>query len=356
MLPLLSVQFAAVAWIVINQFRGHLDLHLGERAGFVDKGYIGAGLYLVAFGFLATRFYERAAAQNRLRYPALVLRAFRSLFPIHLAAFVLLILLLGLGRLARVTLTSGNFPFDEGIGQLLMVQAWGLVRHDSWNFPSWLVSAVWAGFLLLPIVVQLGRRLGGGRLIIVAYALFFVLFAYTAHVGFLLTDLTTFGVVQMIPAMLLGAGIYYFGATTRIGASAAWLTAALAGAWVLLATALRLSDALIWPAFGLVVWAVAEKARSSPGFLAGPLAKHLGSLSIAVMVFYLPTEIAYFHGLDILLGPPEGAGRWLRLCGVFPVILAVAWIAKSGVGIACRRLSRRTRTNGRRAVVGDATP
>ena len=37
-LPLVGLQFVALAWVVLNQFRFHLNLHAGDHSGLVFKG------------------------------------------------------------------------------------------------------------------------------------------------------------------------------------------------------------------------------------------------------------------------------------------------------------------------------
>ena len=64
--PLIGLQFIALAWVVLNQFRFHLGLHAGDRSGLVFKGYLGAELFLVLTGFLICHLYASASGGGRL--------------------------------------------------------------------------------------------------------------------------------------------------------------------------------------------------------------------------------------------------------------------------------------------------
>jgi hypothetical protein len=54
--------FAALWWVVVNQFRDHLGLELGARSGLVAKGYLGADLFLVIW---VSSCAERGSAEPR---------------------------------------------------------------------------------------------------------------------------------------------------------------------------------------------------------------------------------------------------------------------------------------------------
>ncbi|HUZ13880.1 MAG TPA: hypothetical protein VMU93_13660 [Caulobacteraceae bacterium] len=154
---MLAVQFLAVAWIVVNQFRDHLGLDAGARSGLVAKGYIGAGLFFVAGGFLLAAC--RGARPLSGRFGGVLWRRLAFLYPLHLivlgamAAALLMAPVVG-DPLHRASFAPGDLPAN-----LLLVQAWGAVRTDSWNFPSWLISADWFSYVAYPATGR-GSRSG----------------------------------------------------------------------------------------------------------------------------------------------------------------------------------------------------
>jgi peptidoglycan/LPS O-acetylase OafA/YrhL len=92
------------------------------------------------------------------------------------------------------------------------------------------------------------------------------------------------------------------------------------------AALLRLNDLVIWPAFGALVFSLAETAKTTrPALSRAPL-PYLGRIAYSIYLVYLPVDIVYFHGVERLIGTPTGAVAWAVWSGVFPVIL-VAGIA-----------------------------
>ncbi|HUZ13881.1 MAG TPA: hypothetical protein VMU93_13665 [Caulobacteraceae bacterium] len=151
------------------------------------------------------------------------------------------------------------------------------------------------------------------------------MFLLAAGQGVLFTDMTTrIGALQTVPAVLLGTALWRLHGELRLPPSAGALIGALALAWIVAASAWRLSDLAIWPAFGPLVLGLAAAAaskrlsRAARGFAA------LGRLAIAMQLVYLPVDIVYFRAAHLLLGEPRGWVAWLALLGVFPVILLAA--------------------------------
>jgi peptidoglycan/LPS O-acetylase OafA/YrhL len=118
------------------------------------------------------------------------------------------------------------------------------------------------------------------------------------------------------------------------------LACAAAASWIVVAASLRSSDLVIWPSFGLLVLALADLERSR-WVRPGPLARLAGALAIPVFLFYLPTEIVYFHALRLAFGPPSGAAAWAELAGVFPAILIVAFLGRQLIERPARAAFRR---------------
>ncbi|MGA0602772.1 acyltransferase family protein [Caulobacter sp. KR2-114] len=324
--PLRSLQAIAVAWIVLNQFREHLGLALGARHGLVAKGYLGAELFFVTAGFIAFHTWTRLREDGRLRQMSLLWRKLIRVWPLQVAT------LAAMGLLALAAAREGT-PIDAQVfdpaaipANLTLTQAWGVLPTVSWNFPSWLVSAEWFAAIVFPVTAVIVRA---WRWPWMAAAAPVVLFAcafdlcQARHILF--SDMTAqIGALQTVPAFLFGAGLCRFGQERGLSVTAARLMVPLSAAWIAAASILRLADPFIFPAFGLLALGLAERARQGRPLIAGPAWRYLGGLAYALMLVYLPVDIAFFHVWRLLFGAPHGAMAWLALAGVFPAILVAA--------------------------------
>ncbi|HEY3889438.1 MAG TPA: acyltransferase [Caulobacteraceae bacterium] len=322
--PLISLRFIALAWVVLNQFRFHLGLHAGDRSGLVFKGYLGAALFFVMAGFLAAHVLATQQAQGRFRYgPFLWTRLIRT-YPLHLVMIGVMALLMVAARLTGASLPAAVFDWRGLAANLALVQAWGSVPTVSWNFPSWLISAEWFGYIALPVTAWIAlKRLDPLVVIAGAIGLFALGFEAAAARHVLFTDMTAqIGALQTVPAFLLGAGLYALGRRWSLPRGWSGFTAGVAGAWIVAAALLRLNDLFIWPAFGALVFGLAETAKTEKPALTWAPLPWLGQVAYSIYLVYLPVDIVYFHGVERLFGTPAGALAWAVWAGVFPVILA----------------------------------
>jgi peptidoglycan/LPS O-acetylase OafA/YrhL len=324
--PLIGLQFFALGWVVLNQFRFHLGLEAGARSGMVFKGYLGAELFFVITGFLVAHAFAREVGTDPRRFGRFLWVRLVEIYPLHLAMILLMAGLMATASAEAVRFHGGVGGVHGLVSNLLLIQAWGVEPTVSWNFPSWLVSAEWFALLAFPATTFIVRRLAPNAWVAVAgaLALFWILFRISAAHGVLFTDMTAqVGAVQTIPAFLLGAGLYRLSERHDLPRGLAGMLASFAVVWIAAAALVRLTDMVIVPAFAVLTLAVAETAKRPHPVLSGPVSQYLGRISLAIYLVYLPVDIVYFHGLEKLFGAPHGAAAWAEWFGVFPVIVAV---------------------------------
>ncbi len=326
---LISLSFIALGWVVLNQFRFHLGLHAGDRSGLVFKGYLGASLFFVLAGFLASHLFTTETAKGRFHYGSFLWSRLIKVYPLHLVMIGAMAILMVVGRLVGASLPAGVFDWRGLAANIGMVQAWGTTPTVSWNFPSWLISAEWFAYIALPVTAWVAlKRLKPIVVIVATVMLFVLMFEIAAARGVLFTDMTAqIGALQTVPAFLLGAGLYGLGRQWSLPEKWGGRLAAIAAAWVVAASLLRLTDILIWPAFGVLVFALAETAKSDKPALDWAPLLYLGGIAYSIYLVYLPVDIVYFHALQRLIGTPTGALAWAVWSGVFPVILAAGVVA-----------------------------
>jgi peptidoglycan/LPS O-acetylase OafA/YrhL len=323
--PLAGLQFIALAWVILNQFRFHLGLPVDQDSGLAHDGYLGAELFFIATGFVTAHLYGRESAARDFRFGGFLWTRLIRVYPLHVATIAGLgLLVIGAG-LRHAHSQHGIFTPHGLISNLLMVQAWGIEPTVSWNFPSWLISAEWFAYIVFPVTAWLATKLWRGVVAAVAGPVvwFAVLFIAARLRGTLFTDMTAqIGALQTIPAFLFGIGLHRLGRESELPAGAGALVAALAGLFIVIAAMLRLPDPVFFPIFGALVFGLAETAKEGHPALSGPMLRYLARISYAVYLVYLPVDIVYFHAVTHVFGQPAGALAWALWAGVFPVILA----------------------------------
>ena len=324
-----ALQFGAVTWIVLNQFRDHLGLHAGDHFGLVAKGYIGAGLFFMASGYLLGDKLLSLPSGGWAGYRSLLWQRLTFTYPLHLIVLLGLAGAIFVSGAAVAPFHQGSFRFADLPANLLLIQAWGPVRTDGWNFPSWLVSADWFAFLVLPLVGAFALK---SRSVVQPIAVgiggFIGLYIATGAVGVLFTDMTTrVGALQALPAILLGVGLWRLQRERPLSVKVGLGLAILAASWIAAAASLRLTDLVIWPAFAPLIVGLAAAGDPQSAPLVSRALGWLGRIALAMQLTYLPVEMAYFRAVHLIDPNPEGLRAWLVLAGVFPIILAGAAVA-----------------------------
>lgn len=352
--PLNLLVFIALFWSVVIQFRAHPIAELGARYGLVAKGYLGTDLYLVAAGFIACGLLLNAGPGWRA-WEAVAWRRIAPRYSLHLATIGTMGALYLAASASGAAFDPAAFEVTALPANLLLVHAWGALPTVYWNFPSWLLSAELFGCVALPVFAVAAR--GGlaraaffAGVALVTFELGFVL---AQHRGILFTDMTAqIGAARVIPDFLAGAVVWRFAQSIRPRAWESIALALLSVAWIVAGTSARISDALVWPAFGPLIFAVATFTGRARTIVEAPGARYLGRIAWAVYLVHLPVEIAWFHMLDRVFRPGVVPAP-IALIGVFPVIVAAgaaahhlierpAWrLLHRLLTISDRRLARR---------------
>jgi peptidoglycan/LPS O-acetylase OafA/YrhL len=152
---LTSIRGFAALYILL--FHCHSTIYafdLPHLNAFAEKGYLAVDFFFVLSGFIlayvyAAEFDVGAFPQTRF----LALRLAR-IYPVHLLTLALAVPCVLAPGFDNFWLT--NTPASL-LSNLLLVQAWGLHKHLSWNFVSWSISTEWFAYLLFPLFLIASR-------------------------------------------------------------------------------------------------------------------------------------------------------------------------------------------------------
>ena len=311
--PLTPLRFAAALWVLLYFFGERAGLGWREASGFVAKGYLGVDLFFILSGFILAHVYGPGRIDGRFNFGSFLWARLARLYPVHLATLAMLVALALAARLIGIDLHDA-FDFRQLWGQLLMVQAWGVVPAGGWNHPAWSISAEWFAYLVFPLcfaLVGMARRAPWAG-VAAAAALFGGLFLVIPHLDiFGGTDLTQLtangGALRIIPSFLMGIALWRLGQSVSLPAPAAWTGAGLNAAWIVLAPSLGAPDAITWLGLAGLIFCLAETAKtSSDGILAAPTALWLGEASYALYMVHMPVDLVWFQALQRIGLAPVG--------------------------------------------------
>lgn len=160
-----------IGWVVVY----HLELALHGLGAVpvlgavVMKGYLGVDGFFLLSGFALYLGYHRRPPRGLGGWGRFVQRRAARIFPLHLAALFLLLAIVLAAMGAGVPIRSPErFGAWEFAMQAILANAWETTRIHAWNYPSWALSAIWAGYLAFPVLLAPIRRGGQAALWLVS--------------------------------------------------------------------------------------------------------------------------------------------------------------------------------------------
>jgi peptidoglycan/LPS O-acetylase OafA/YrhL len=163
-----ALRFFAAAFIVVFHVGDDAPVPLRQVHDIFNRGYLASDFFLILSGFVLACIYGGQVLERRLSPVQFFARRVARNYPAHL------ITLAGLVLMVLAAQASGHpvshperFPWSALPIHLLMLHGWGLAP-DTWNVPTWTISALFLCYAAFPWLWPALQRLGGVRACILA--------------------------------------------------------------------------------------------------------------------------------------------------------------------------------------------
>ncbi len=280
--PLTSLRFLAALSIVVFHYTYEFPFLRDTLPG---RLYLGVDFFFILSGFILTHSYLRSIEEGNFSAHDFIIKRFARIYPVHIFS-----LFLSAGTTAT-TIVFMNRLFDSGdspsclLLSILLLQAAGLEDKLCFNDPSWSISAEWFAYLLFPALIHGILKLGK-RSSLYAGMIILVLSLALSISGQSFTQLTTFGVIRILPEFLYGIGIYFLGRKYQLVYTNKGALSCLSLV-LFFSLALGVPDILIVLLFGFIILQVAELSRKGLGrHLENPHLLYWGEASYSLYMLH----------------------------------------------------------------------
>lgn len=333
--PLTGLRFIAALWLLLYFFWDRLGLAPRAQVPLINDGSMGVDLFFILSGFILAHVYGPQVEAKTFHWRSFLWARLARVYPLHIACLLAMIILWAAAKLIGAQLQEEAFVVSQIPAHIFLIQAWGVVGSDGWNFPSWSISAEWFAYLTFPVTFAIAALFRKAPIAGVCFpaGLFIVLVAIADGFGFSLIDMTwQGGALRIVPSFLMGIALWMLGRTVSMPAHIAQVGVGTSVVWLIGMTSLNAPPELIWPALAGIVFFLAETSKhQNAAMCASPKWVYLGEISFAAYMVHLPIDIVYYQILERLVGQPQGLVA--LVAGIFAIVLtwviaalAHAWI------------------------------
>ena len=329
---------AFAAWV----FTYHLDLYLnfsawlGPFAGLIRHGYLGVDGFFLRSGLILAQAHPELSRSTAGAYQFLGRRLAR-IYPGHLAIILIFgVVFLAGAATGHLPRDAHRFAFAPLLQNLLLVQDWGFSGQGAWNYPSWSVSAEWAGYLLFPLLWRITGYFEWYVAIQVAIAAFTLLGLIATWDHHTLNLSFGQGLLRFFPEFVIGLSTARFLPRWADNAPIrSFLAAGVALILIGTCTGADLAGVLgIWAL--LIAFAMQSDAGHPPVLGHRPLLNRLGRLSYAFYMSFAVPELLLTQWFREQSVSPASHG-FIFAAGMLIITLFLAVTLHVTVEIPCRR-------------------
>jgi peptidoglycan/LPS O-acetylase OafA/YrhL len=319
-------RFIAASLVVLYHYNGDFGLGLERATPIVHSLNVMVDFFFVLSGFVIACTYAEAM-RNFRDYGDFLRRRLARVLPLHLAV---LFVFVGLALAFKFGLLPANHPELLDLKALpangLLLHAWGIVGHLSFNSPSWSISAEWLAYLVFPLLLILSRRfsLTVNLAIIIGSAAVMILWRNSMGLREWTEATYDFGALRALPTFFLG--IIFAGMLQRSPRlfRAPWLIVHLLFLSAVISLHFELPREVTIAFLALVIpFAAAAERNNKPSWMMTEFMARLGDTSYAVYMIHILTSVPVLFALRKFsaIGTPIAVGA------AFATYLAVVVIA-----------------------------
>ncbi|MFT4073988.1 MAG: acyltransferase [Asticcacaulis sp.] len=253
------LRFMAASFILLFHYGSTAPVDLATLLPVFRQGWLATDFFLLLSGYILSRAYGQRLVTSHMRRTHFFLRRFARLWPSHI------LVLLVFGAFVLASSVAGFAPNHaekygaaDFIAQAFLVHGWGIMRAESWNTPTWTLSALLICYGLFSVYVPFVYK--RSLPVMIGLSLAVLLIAHGLALGLAhhpLVDLPfAWALLRAIPLFLLGNLIERMTAGLRVSKPVFWGSLALAFIAISGLSLLprhALTDSLILSLLGLVL-------------------------------------------------------------------------------------------------------
>ena len=285
-----SWRFLAASGVVL--FHYNMDFHLGlsNVLPVVQNLSSMVDFFFILSGFVIMQGY-RSRLDSMAGYRSFLVARLARIYPLHLLTLLAFLALAGVAFALHI---KANHPENLALSglpaTLLLIQAWGVLDHDTFNSLSWSISAEWFVYLLAPLIFAIVRRVSLSCAVLAALLLIAFMIAVRSALGAQdwMHSTWQFGMLRALPSFFAGAALAEAVCTGGLKGKPSWWSVHAIALCALAILSLDTPREFSLPVLGLlIVHTALADAGGAPTMLKSPALLALGEASYALYMIHM---------------------------------------------------------------------
>ena len=305
---LTSLRFVAAMAVVLFHFRDHMGFEIEAYTQLLKTGHLAVDFFFMLSGFIMAHVYAASVEKKEFSFTKYMGKRFARLYPMHIVTLILFVIL---GVLFQVLGFKPNIPekydFSTIPSNLLMIHAWGINEHNTFNTPSWSISAEWLAYILFLPLMVLFLKMKNTPAIGYVFAIGVFVGFYVAVPVFMdkpLTGLASdFGILRIIPEFILGIATYLISMHLTVSKNIAQRSVLLCLTALVICAHFKTHDFVFIALFSMILFMCTQSARyEQTGVLSHNGFVFLGKISYALYMTHALIYTVFFNGTELVFG------------------------------------------------------
>lgn len=302
--PLTSLRFFAAFWLLLFFFWSRIDGV--PRPLIIENGNLGVDLFFILSGFVLAHVYGPQVSNGQYLHKSFLWARIARVYPTHIVTFLMMFAMFLVAIIRGSEFDQNAFNVSHIPYHLTLTQAWGYIGGDTWNFPSWSISAEWFAYLTFPATFWLASKFKNSPIagLFLVFAVFYGFYALTKGINVELTNMTwQGGVVRILPSFLGGIMLWFIGNNGIFNPKYARIALIINVLLLAIICSTMNAPYIVWPLLLGVVFFLAETTKTpNQEILGTKLFVYLGEISFSMYMVHLPVDIVTCRIIKKLAG------------------------------------------------------
>lgn len=204
---LTALRFIAALYVAVFHAHNFSGVDLWVLNQFLSNGYLAVDFFFILSGFILAYTYAESYREKKYNHRHFIIKRLARIYPLHLFCLILMCFIYAIANHGGIHLDQGFTSYNDFWQNIFLIHAWAM-QDETFNQPSWSISAEFFVYLLFPIFLIAIKPSRPFYFLWIASVIF--LGSYIFIQFYLKVSFHEFKLIRITTEFLLGIALYRF--------------------------------------------------------------------------------------------------------------------------------------------------